>query len=83
MEQAGAKFLAEMYQYMTENLIRVHIYINSPFVKQFVRAVDTTLISYIANIGGLMGLCMGFSFVSLAEIIYYLWQAAASMSINR
>ena len=28
-------------------------------------------ISYIASSGGLLGLCMGFSFVSLAEILYH------------
>ncbi len=28
-------------------------------------------ISYIASSGGLLGLCMGFSFVSLAEIAYH------------
>lgn len=30
-------------------------------------------ISYIASSGGLLGLCMGFSFVSLAEIAYHLF----------
>ena len=29
-------------------------------------------------VAGLMGLCMGFSFVSLAEILYYLGQLACS-----
>ena len=59
----------------------------NPFVTSFEREIETTPISFIANIGGkldntllkldnipdlgLMGLCMGFSFVSLAEIIYY------------
>ena len=28
-------------------------------------------IAYIASSGGLLGLCMGFSFVSLAEILYH------------
>ena len=31
-----------------------------------------TWVTWIANTGGLMGLCMGLSFVSVAEILYYL-----------
>lgn len=27
---------------------------------------------YLGNVGGIMGLCLGFSFLSLAEIIYFL-----------
>ena len=30
-----------------------------------------TTTTFIANIGGVLGLCMGFSFVSLIEIIYF------------
>ena len=30
-----------------------------------------TWITWLSNTGGLMGLCMGMSFVSIAEIIYY------------
>ena len=28
--------------------------------------------TFIANIGGMLGLCMGFSFVTLVEIFYFL-----------
>ena len=28
--------------------------------------------SFIADIGGMLGLCMGFSFVTLLEIVYFL-----------
>ena len=30
-----------------------------------------TTTTFIANIGGMLGLCMGFSFVSLVEILYF------------
>ena len=30
-----------------------------------------TRTSFIANVGGLLGLCMGFSLVSVAEILYF------------
>ena len=28
--------------------------------------------TFIANIGGMLGLCMGFSFVTLVEIFYFI-----------
>ena len=36
-----------------------------------------TLDTLIANLGGMMGLCMGFSLVSLVEIVYFFFQAVA------
>ena len=36
-----------------------------------------TLDTLIANLGGMMGLCMGFSLVSLVEIVFFLFQAIA------
>ena len=30
-----------------------------------------TIFGFISNIGGLIGLCLGFSFVSAVEIIYW------------
>ena len=85
------EFLADLYYYAKENLIKLHLFISSPFATEFKRSVETPRISFVANIGGmfskilwregtnlfssgLMGLCMGFSFVSLAEIIYYIGQ---------
>ena len=38
---------------------------------KYKRDVAMTWITWIANTGGLMGLCMGMSFVSIAEILYY------------
>merc|ERR1719273_1160910 len=40
---------------------------SSPFMKD----EKITKTSYIANSGGLLGLCMGFSLVSAAEILYH------------
>ena len=41
-----------------------------------------TLDTLIANLGGMMGLCMGFSLVSLVEIVYFLFQAVGNI-INK
>ena len=60
-----------MYQYASENLAFVHVFIQSPYVTKIQRDVAMTLISYIANMGGLLGLCLGFSLISLIEILFW------------
>ena len=42
-----------------------------PFAEVLAVNVDKTLMNFIGSLGGLLGLCMGFSFVTLAEIFYY------------
>ena len=42
-----------------------------PYAKKFMKDEKFTKTDYIANSGGLLGLCMGFSLVSAAEIIYH------------
>ena len=81
------EFKQAILKYAKENLIKMHLFISSPFTTAYQRYIETTKINFIANVGGkcvkyfiqnifkyfsgLMGLCMGFSFVSLTEIIYY------------
>ena len=45
--------------------------IKESYTKRFRKTEKMSRISYIASSGGLLGLCMGFSFVSLAEIAYH------------
>ena len=40
-------------------------------LKKFIKDEKITRISFLANAGGLLGLCMGFSVISVAEIIYH------------
>ena len=42
-----------------------------PYAKRFLKDVKTTKTSYIANSGGILGLCMGFSLISGAEILFH------------
>ncbi len=56
--------------YARENLSVLDIYIKDPYVKLYMRREKITVISFIGNIGGLLGLFLGFSFISAVEIIY-------------
>ena len=41
------------------------------FATKIVRDEKVTVTSFVANVGGLLGLCMGFSLVSVVEMIYF------------
>ena len=61
----------EVFAYGRENLALVHLFIQQPYYTKVKRDVAMTLTSYIANSGGLLGLCLGFSFLSGIEILYW------------
>lgn len=61
----------EIHNYARENLAIINIFIKESYTKRFRKTEKMSRISYIASSGGLLGLCMGFSFVSLAEIAYH------------
>ena len=61
----------EVYKYARDNLAIINIFIKESYTKRFRKTEKMSRISYIASSGGLLGLCMGFSFVSLAEILYH------------
>ncbi len=63
---------AIMQRYAGENLARLQVIIKAPSVHVVKRDVSITFISYIGSLGGLLGLCLGFSFISLIEFVYHL-----------
>ena len=52
MDGASAEFLTELYTYASKNLVKMHLFISSPFATEFKRSIETTGASFIANIGG-------------------------------
>ena len=67
----------QIYKYARENLAIINIFIKESYTKRFRKTEKMSRISYIASSGGLLGLCMGFSFVSLAEILYHCFLCVA------
>ena len=65
-------------QYTKENVAKVYIYLKDPFVKRLIREEKTTIIMFVGSLGGLLGLFLGFSFISFIEIIYLCLLALAS-----
>ena len=57
-------------KYAKENIAKVNIFFKDPFVKRYIREEKITENTFIGTIGGLLGLFLGFSFISGAEIVY-------------
>ena len=45
-------FIKDLIIYGQKNLIKVHMFISSPFAVHYERDIETTTISFVANIGG-------------------------------
>ena len=60
------------YNYARENLALVNIYIKQPVVTKILRDQRIPVIWFVANCGGILGLCMGFSIVTVFEVLHCL-----------
>ena len=60
-------FFGEPTAYGEFNNVIIRIYLSS----EFERLPKMTWLDFISGFGGLCGLCLGISFVSAAEIIYW------------
>ena len=61
----------ETYDAYERDVAIVSFYFREPAVLEFGREARMTQTGFIAQVGGLMGLCLGFSFLSLIEVIYW------------
>lgn len=59
-----------VYEYARENVAKVNIFVREPYVAKYKTEEKITEISFVGTVGGLFGLFMGFSFVSLVEMVY-------------
>ena len=70
-DQENETLVREMFEYGKHNLALVHIFFQSPYITKMKTDLEMTLMDFVANTGGLIGLFLGFSFISLVEIIYW------------
>ena len=59
------------YDAYEKDIAMVTFFFESTTAFEYSRDERMTLIQYISQIGGLMGLCIGFSFISAVEIVYW------------
>ena len=62
----------QQYDPYTEDISVVHLYWDTQAVMQFQRARRLTWVDYLSQVGGLLGLFLGFSLVSGVELLYWL-----------
>ena len=60
--------LSLVYQYSRDNLAVVNVYIKNPVVTKIRRDQKIPIIWFVANSGGILGLCMGFSMVTVGKL---------------
>ena len=52
LTSADLTFVRDLNLYGEENLIKIHLFLSSPFATHYERDIETTTISFVANIGG-------------------------------
>ena len=72
------------YNAYERDIALVHFYFDKSSILQFTRQKRMTLVDYISQMGGLLGLFIGFSFISGAELIYWLtFRLAKNVKMNK
>jgi hypothetical protein len=69
-----------IYEYARNNFVVLQVYISDPYYTLFKRDEQISYITFISNTGGLLGLCMGMSFISIFEIVYHFFNIFWSKS---
>ena len=73
-DQENDTLTKEVLDYGRTNLALTHIFFQSPYITKMKRDLTMTFTDFVANSGGLIGLYVGFSFVSIFEMIYWCCQ---------
>ena len=61
-----------VHSYARENVAVIKIFVKDPYYTNYKRDIDVTLTTFVGNAGGLMGLCLGLSIISLFEVVYHI-----------
>jgi hypothetical protein len=64
---AETALVEQVYRYCKDNLALVNVYIKSPVVTKIKRDQKIPVIWFIANLGGILGLCLGFSVITVSR----------------
>ena len=64
------RFSRAITDYGRDNLVKINAYISKPFATEYITDIVISNTTLLSNMGGLLGLCMGFSVVSLAELLH-------------
>ena len=60
------------YDAYEKDIGKVHFYFDQSSVIQYVRQPSMTMENFLGQVGGLLGLCIGLSFLSIVELFYWM-----------
>jgi len=70
--KANSKVSDYVIKYASKNLALLKVYFKDPYYTLIKRDEESKTFSFLGNVGGLLGLCMGLNLVNIFEIIYHL-----------
>ena len=56
----------------------MNVFVRDPYVKRYLTEEKITEINFVGTVGGLLGLFLGFSFISVIEVIYFVLVGGAT-----
>ena len=59
------------YNAYEKDIALVHFYFGTSTIFQYYRERKVTIVGFISQVGGVLGLFLGFSLVSIVELIYW------------
>jgi hypothetical protein len=71
MIQSNSSISQFMYNYAKNNFAMLRVFIKDPYYTSIKCDEQIPLILFLGNASGLVGLCLGFSLVSIFEILYH------------
>lgn len=63
--------MSEFYNAWEEDIALVNIFFGKDTVMELERSIRMGPVDFVASLGGLFGLCLGYSIISFIEIIYW------------
>jgi hypothetical protein len=61
----------DSYNAYEKDIAVVHFYFESPTIFQYTRSPQSSWVDFLSDVGGLLGLCLGFSVCMLMEVVYW------------
>ena len=62
---------SQTYDAFESDIAVLYVYFGQPTTTEYIRVVSLSWVGFLAQAGGLIGACLGFSFISLVEVIYW------------
>mgnify|MGYP001372843974 CR=1 FL=1 len=71
MESFTGPDYEQTYNAYEGDIAVMYVYFGQPTTTEYIRVVSLSWVGFLAQAGGLIGACLGFSFISLVEVIYW------------